>query len=177
MEDFKRKLPITSFVLEYLNSSEFIRFLEELTGHPNLFRDPVLMGGGIHRIKKGGKLSVHVDYNEHPHSGKKRILNLLIYLNEYWQREWEGNLELWTVNPSQKFIEIAPIFNRAVIFDIEDAPHGHPVPLNTPNHIDRYSLALYYFINEPPKQDQKHPVIFYRDNDIGAGTNTNDLFK
>jgi Rps23 Pro-64 3,4-dihydroxylase Tpa1-like proline 4-hydroxylase len=92
MNDFKAKLPITSFVMDYLNSPDFIKFLEELTGHPKLFRDPTLTGGGIHRIKKNGKLSVHVDYNEHPHSGKKRILNLLIYLNEYWQKEWEGNL-------------------------------------------------------------------------------------
>jgi Rps23 Pro-64 3,4-dihydroxylase Tpa1-like proline 4-hydroxylase len=177
MDDFRRKLPITSFVMEYLNSSEFIKYLEELTGHPKLFRDPMLMGGGVHRIKKGGKLSVHVDYNQHPYSGKKRVLNLLIYLNEFWQREWEGNLELWTVNPPQKFIDVEPIFNRAVIFDIEDAPHGHPVPLNTPQHIDRYSLALYYFIDEPPKEDKKHTVIFFRDHELEVGTNTNDLFK
>jgi hypothetical protein len=38
-------------------------------------------------------------------------------------------------------------------------------------------LALYYFIDEPPKEDKKHTVIFYRDDEIGAGTNTNDLFK
>jgi Rps23 Pro-64 3,4-dihydroxylase Tpa1-like proline 4-hydroxylase len=177
MDDFRRKLPITSFVMEYLNSSEFIKYLEELTGHPKLFRDPMLMGGGVHRIKKGGKLSVHVDYNEHPFSGKKRVLNLLIYLNENWMKEWEGNLEFWTLNPPKKYIEVEPIFNRAVIFDIEDAPHGHPVPLNTPQDVDRYSLALYYFIDEPPEEDKKHMVIFWRDHEIGAGKNTNDLFK
>ncbi len=177
MREFKMKLPITSFLMDYLNSPEFIIFLENLTGHDKLYRDPVLMGGGIHRIKKGGKLSVHIDYNEHPHSGKKRILNLLIYLNENWRKEWEGNLELWTINPSQKFIEIEPYFNRAVIFDIEDAPHGHPVPLKSPENIDRYSLALYYFIDQPPSEDKKHPVIFYRDNEIGAGAPSKDLFK
>lgn len=177
MEDFKSKLPITSFVMDYLNSNEFIKFLEELTEHPKLFRDPVLMGGGIHRIKKGGKLSVHLDYNEHPNSGKKRILNLLIYLNENWVKEWEGNLEFWTIEPPQKFIEVEPIFNRAVIFNIENAPHGHPVPLNTPEYVDRYSLALYYFIDQPPEQEEKHMVIFYRDNEIGAGAPPKDLFK
>ncbi len=177
MEDFKRKLPITSLIMGYLNSPQFIKYLEELTGHPKLFRDPILTGGGIHRIKKGGKLSVHVDYNEHPISGKKRVLNLLIYLNEFWQKEWEGNLELWTINPPQKFVEVEPIFNRAVIFDIEDAPHGHPIPLNTPQNIDRYSLALYYFTNEKPQEDKKHTVIFFRDHELGVGTNPNDLFK
>ena len=79
MKEFRDKLPITSLVMDYLNSFEFIKFLEELTGHQKLYRDPVLMGGGIHRIKKGGKLSVHIDYNQHPNSEKKRVLNVLIY--------------------------------------------------------------------------------------------------
>jgi len=64
-----------------------------------------------------------------------------------------------------------------VIFDIEDAPHGHPVPLNTPENLDRYSLALYYFVDEEPREDEKHTVIFYKDNEIGAGAPPNDLFQ
>jgi hypothetical protein len=38
-------------------------------------------------------------------------------------------------------------------------------------------LALYYFIDEPVKKEEKHTVIFYSDNVIGAGTPSNDLFK
>ena len=177
MEEFKSKLPITTLVLDFLNSEQFIKYLETLTGFKNLYRDPVLMGGGVHRIKKGGKLSVHVDYNKHPTTKKKRILNLLIYLNEGWKNEWDGNLELWTINPCNKILEIEPIFNRAVIFNIEDAPHGHPLPLNTPDDIDRYSLALYYFVDETTKEEEGHPVIFYKDSEIGVTVKDNDIFK
>lgn len=186
IEEFKSKLPITKLVLDYLNTPEFISFLERLTGHVGLHRDPVLMGGGIHRIKSGGKLSVHKDYQEHPESHEIRVLNLLIYLNENWKSEWGGNLELWSMDLSHKVVEVEPIFNRAVIFDINDAPHGHPIPLQSPEDVDRYSLALYYFVDETRYTEEGNMVRFYKDSEIGITQenintqqtqNLNDLFK
>jgi hypothetical protein len=128
-----------------------------------------MLGGGIHKINKGGKLSIHIDYNQHPGQKWKRNLNVLLYLNENWEKEWGGNLELWGGNPWKKEIEVEPIFNRAVIFSIEDAPHGHPIPLNTPDDV-----ALYYFTDEEVKD--KHTVIFYRDEELGI-KETDNLFK
>jgi Rps23 Pro-64 3,4-dihydroxylase Tpa1-like proline 4-hydroxylase len=148
MNYFKKKLPITNMITEYMNSPSFLEFLENLTGFEKLYKDPIMLGGGIHKIKRGGKLAVHTDYNEHPGKKWKRNLNLLLYLNENWKSEWGGNLELWDKNLNGKKVEIEPIFNRAVIFSIEDAPHGHPIPLNTPDYVSRYSLALYYFTDE-----------------------------
>ena len=49
-----------------LNSGTFIRFLELLSGIKDLIPDPKMAGGGLHRIEKGGKLSVHVDFSHHP---------------------------------------------------------------------------------------------------------------
>ena len=178
LQEVREKVPITNMIMDYLNSETFIKFLEKLTGHTKLYRDPELVGGGIHRIKKGGKLSVHIDYNEHPQNKTKRVLNLLIYLNENWESKWGGNLELWSRDLKTKEIEIEPIFNRAVIFGIEDAPHGHPSPLNTPEHVDRYSLALYYFTDNKVEPEKKHTVIFYRDFELGDNTqNLENLFK
>jgi len=167
-EEFETKLPITTLVLDYLNSSEFIGYLEKLTGHVGLHRDPSLMGGGIHRIKTGGKLSVHKDYQVHPESHEIRILNLLIYLNENWKSEWGGNLELWSLDVSHKVIEVEPLFNRAVIFDINNAPHGHPIPLKCPEDVDRLSLALYYFVDEKRYTEDGCFVMFYKDSEIGV---------
>jgi Rps23 Pro-64 3,4-dihydroxylase Tpa1-like proline 4-hydroxylase len=175
VEDFSKKIPITNLIFDYLNSDSFIDFLQKLTGFDGLYRDPILLGGGIHKISNGGKLSVHVDYNTHPGTLKQRKLNLLIYLNENWKSEWEGNLELWDKKNWEKKIEVEPIFNRAVIFSIENAPHGHPIPLNTPEGIDRYSLALYYFTDETP--ESKHSVIFYKDEDLGITKKIDDIFK
>ena len=40
-----------------------------------------------------------------------------------------------------------PIFNRIVIFNTNDFTyHGHPNPLQCPQHISRKSIALYYII-------------------------------
>lgn len=178
MNEFKSKLPITTLVMDYLNSDDFLKFLCNLTGYSELYRDPKLMGGGIHRIKRGGKLAVHIDYNEHPETKKQRKLNVLIYLNENWKSEWGGNLELWTKDLKTKEVEIEPIFNRMVIFNIENAPHGHPTPLNTPSNVDRYSLALYYFGDEYVPPEKKHTVIFYKDSEVGnQEKNLDNLFK
>ena len=174
MEEFKNLLPITNMVTDYMNSEPFIKFLENLTGFEKLYRDPIMLGGGIHKINKGGKLSIHIDFNQHPDQKWKRNLNVLLYLNENWEKEWGGNLELWGGEPWKKEIEVEPIFNRAVIFSIEDAPHGHPLPLNTPDDVSRYSLALYYFTDEEVKD--KHTVIFYRDEELGI-KETDNLFK
>jgi Rps23 Pro-64 3,4-dihydroxylase Tpa1-like proline 4-hydroxylase len=139
-----------------------LKFLEELTGIKNLMADELLMGGGLHRIKSGGKLSIHKDYTVHPLKKIYRRLNLLLYLNKDWKNEWEGNLELWDKNMKNAEVKVEPIFNRVVIFTIgDDSLHGHPVPLNAPSDINRDSIALYYFTEENPKNDGGHPVMFF----------------
>ena len=175
MMEFSKKLPITNMVTEYMNSEPFLKFLENLTGFEKLYRDPIMLGGGIHKIKKGGKLSVHIDYNQHPDKKWKRNLNLLLYLNENWKEEWKGNLEFWDKESWKKHIEVEPIFNRAVIFSIDNAPHGHPIPLNTPEGVYRYSLALYYFTDE--EVTNKHTVIFYEDEHLGITKKIDNIFK
>jgi Rps23 Pro-64 3,4-dihydroxylase Tpa1-like proline 4-hydroxylase len=175
IEDVKSKIPITALILDYLNTPEFLNHLEELTGIEKLYRDPFLFGGGVHKINKGGKLSIHIDYNNHPTTKHRRKLNLLIYLNKDWDKSWGGNLELWNKELTKKVIEVEPIFNRAVIFTIDGAPHGHPYPLNCPDDVSRYSLALYYFIEEEP--EKKHTVIFFRDDEVGITDNESGYDK
>lgn len=175
IKDVKSKVPITALILDYLNTPEFLKHLEELTGIEKLYQDPSLFGGGVHKINKGGKLSIHIDYNNHPATKHRRKLNLLIYLNKDWDKSWGGNLELWNKELTKKVIEFEPIFNRAVIFTIDDAPHGHPYPLNCPESVSRYSLALYYFIEEEP--DKKHSVIFYRNEEVGIVDDNNGSNK
>jgi Rps23 Pro-64 3,4-dihydroxylase Tpa1-like proline 4-hydroxylase len=139
-------LPTISALVNYLNSPIMLKYLEELTGIDNLIGDELLMGGGLHKITSGGKLAIHKDYNVHPVKKMYRRLNLLIYLNKDWKREWEGNLELWDKDHTKLEVSVEPLFNRAVIFTIsEDSLHGHPVPLNTPENVSRNSIALYYF--------------------------------
>jgi len=83
-------------VTDELNSREFVAWLSELTGIPNLIADPMLEGGGLHQSGPGGYLNVHTDFSmHHYHRPWHRRVNLILYLNPEWCEEWGGALELW----------------------------------------------------------------------------------
>jgi len=152
------KAPNATFVMSYLNSQFTLNFLEKLTGINDLLADHSLGGGGVHKISTGGKLDVHIDFNWHEQMLAHRRINLLLYLNKNWQQEWGGNLELWGKDSTSKDVDIQPIFNRAVIFNITDESyHGHPIPLNTPPDVHRLSFAMYYFTKERPHEEINPP--------------------
>jgi len=147
--------PITRTVLNYLNSPETLNFLQDLTGIPELIADTTFLGGGMHRIDSGGKLSVHADSNTHSTTGLYRRINLLLYLNRNWDPAWGGELQLWNNDMTKLVVNVEPIFNRAVIFNVnDDAYHGHPDLLNTPEGVSRYSLALYYYTKDRPEHEK-----------------------
>jgi hypothetical protein len=138
-------------ILHYLNSQEFIQTLEKLTGINGLIADPTFLGGGMHKIDSGGKLSVHIDSTKHSVTENYRRINLLVYLNENWDENWGGSLQLWDKDVKNLIQDIQPLLNRAVIFNTGlNTYHGHPHPLNTPNGVSRRSLALYYYTKENP---------------------------
>ena len=133
-----------------VNSEEFLQFLSRLTGINEIKADPQLHGGGLHLIRRGGKLDIHEDFNIHKGLMMLRKLNLILYLNDPWPEEWGGHLELWDSNMSQCRQKILPKFNRAVIFRTDtDSNHGHPYPLECPEERYRISLATYYYIEHP----------------------------
>lgn len=135
-----------------------IEALEVLTGIDGLFQDPDLFGAGLHCIPAGGFLKMHVDFNRHPKGWARRV-NVLIYLNQVWQDEWGGHLQLGMGAEAKR---IAPIGGRCVIFETNDQSwHGHPEPLACPANIQRRSLALYYYINEP-QGSAAHTTIYRR---------------
>lgn len=149
LEAYKQSIPVTKFILEYFNSPEVLNFLEKLTGIKNLIGDPAFFGGGVHKVLNEGRLSIHADFNVNRRTGLYRRINFLLYLNPIWNREWGGNLELWNKDVSKKYVSIEPIFNRVVIFNTTDSSfHGHPEPLNVPDGVCRYSLALYYYTKD-----------------------------
>ena len=149
-------LPInTKLILNYFNSPDVISMLEKLTGIEGLISDPTLLGGGMHKIESGGKLSIHADSRKHAITNNYRRINLLVYLNKDWNEEWGGSLQLWDKDMTTMVQDIQPIFNRVVIFNTgADTYHGHPHPLNTPNGMSRISLALYYYTKETPDTEE-----------------------
>ena len=154
---------LTRFLLYQLNSSTFLTFLEQLTGIDGLIPDPHFVGGGLHQIKRGGYLKMHVDFNHYERLKLDRRLNLLIYLNQNWSEAYGGHLELWDQDMTRCEKKILPIFNRCVIFSTTDfSYHGHPEPLTSPEDTTRKSLALYYYSNGRPAIEvgAAHSTIF-----------------
>lgn len=144
----------------YLNSAEFVSHLEQLTGIKGLKADYGLHAGGMHIHKSGsGRLNLHKDAEVHPKLGLKRKLNLIVYLNKDWEESWGGHLQLWNSgpdgSPSALVKSIAPMFNRAVLFDTsQDSWHGLPEILESPDGQHRKSIALFYYVDN---QDSSSP--------------------
>jgi Rps23 Pro-64 3,4-dihydroxylase Tpa1-like proline 4-hydroxylase len=145
--------PAMQLVCLYMNSEPFLEFLRKMSGIEDLMADPTLDGGGFHVTYPGGSLNIHHDFNYKDDLAPERVyrkINLLLYLNEEWDTNWGGNLELWKKDLSAPFKVIELIQNRAVLFNIEGAPHGHPHPLNCSTGENRRSLAFYYYSATPP---------------------------
>jgi Rps23 Pro-64 3,4-dihydroxylase Tpa1-like proline 4-hydroxylase len=147
----------TKKLVEFFQSSEMIHYLESITGIKGLLADGELLGGGLHKMDRGGHLAVHADFNIHINTGHHRRINALLYLNPNWESEWGGQLELWDGAMSRCWNKVEPILNRLVVFRItDDALHGHPDPMMSPEGISRYSLAFYYYTQDRP-EDEKSP--------------------
>ena len=130
----------------FMNSRPVLQFLEGLTGIEALLPDPYFSGGGFHETARGGKLGVHADFRINDQLHVQRRLNLLIYLNETWNDEWKGQLELWDRSMSECRARVSPVWNRCVVFSTDaDTWHGHPDELQTPDGVTRRSIALYYY--------------------------------
>ncbi|KQT34621.1 hypothetical protein ASG29_00110 [Sphingomonas sp. Leaf412] len=146
--------PIRNF-FDIMNSRPILEFLEQLTGIDGLIPDPHFYGGGLHMLKRGGRLGLHVDFNRHKKMQLDRRLNALLYLNPVWKPEWKGELELWNEDVSQKVASYPPIANQLLVFSTtEKSYHGHPDPLECPEDVRRRSLALYYYTNGRPEEEQ-----------------------
>ncbi|MCO6359827.1 2OG-Fe(II) oxygenase [Roseivirga pacifica] len=140
-------------LIDQLHSYEFCNYLSQLSGIKNLIPDHTLEGGGLHSSERGGYLNIHADFTVHPHNPTwERRLNLLIYFNQDWKKEFGGDLEFWSNDMKKCIKQIEPIFNRCAIFATKaDSYHGFPEPLKCPEGERRLSLALYYYTQSDQK--------------------------
>lgn len=143
-----RQLPeIFHKFFEFMNSNEFVEFLQDISGLSGIIVDPKLNGGGLHQILQGGKLDIHEDYNIHKDLNAFRKINAILYLNPNWKNEYGGDLEIWDAEMTHCVKKISPQLGRLVIFRTDQTSnHGHPHPLSCPKNESRKSLATYYYV-------------------------------
>lgn len=147
---------------EEFASSEFLKSMETMSEIDNLKFDPDFAGGGMHITSSSGILDVHVDFNYSEKLKLYRRLNLLLYLNETWDGEWGGEVELWDEKVRHCVQSYSPILNRCVIFATSDYSFHGVTAVNAPKDRPRKSFAIYLY-NETPsstKYGQSHSTIF-----------------
>lgn len=162
-------------VLAELNSPEFVRSLAEVVGC-DLFSDSGLHGGGWHIHGDGGNLNPHLDYSIHPKVGLERKINIIIYMAPGLDGACGGDLGLWESapdgsGPAALAKEIAPVFNRAVIFDTtQNSWHGMSRGFSAPAGVYRKSLAVYYLREPAEGTDPRGRALFApNDHQVGDG--------
>jgi Rps23 Pro-64 3,4-dihydroxylase Tpa1-like proline 4-hydroxylase len=166
--------PALGAITDELNSPEFVAWVSQLTGIPNLMADPMLEGGGLHQSGPGGYLNVHTDFSMHHfHTHWHRRVNLILYLNSGWQENWGGAIELWERQDGKMArcaAKYPPLLNHALVFTTDERSlHGFPDPLTCPAGQSRKSLALYYYTIEQDKKVTGHSTDYFARPQDGFG--------
>ena len=154
---------------DLVQSAEFLKLVEQLTGVLQVQYDPFYFGGGTHENRAGQDLDPHVDFNYHPVSNQHRRLNLIIYLNDEWDDAWGGSLQLHRdpyLEPDEDdIVTVTPLMNRCVIFETtEHSWHGFE-RIELPEdkqHLSRKSFAVYFYTDERPAAESavEHSTIY-----------------
>jgi len=143
----------------YIQTPEFITFMERVTGISGLKYDPYYYGAGTHENFHGAGLDPHYDFNIHPITHQHRRLNAIVYLNRDWDPAWKGSIALhsdpWDLENDQ-VTEIPPDFNRCVVFETTESS-WHSVPIidqpEASRHISRRSFTIYMYTDERQKAE------------------------
>lgn len=94
--------------------------VSEFLGIDGTFGDWHCHGGGLHGMPPGSSLGVHLDSDHHPMTGWVRACNAVLYVNPVWDEHCGGEFELWDARGDQCVRQIAPRFNRLVLFEPSD---------------------------------------------------------
>lgn len=136
-------------VFNILNDQKFISKIEAYFKFPigTLKPDFEMTGGGIHLSRKNQFLNLHQDFTFHVKTHRKRVLNLILYLNPNWNLKDGGELTLErdSKNPIFEIKEIIyPSFNQVIFRTDTSIWHGvSKIKSNNP----RISIAIYYYLD------------------------------
>lgn len=137
--------PVISNTFYSLSHENTIDKFKKIFNIPELEYDPYYHDAGLHMHPRYGRLNMHLDYEIHPISNKQRRLNIILYLNDDWNPEWNGDTQLWNNNISECVVKSYPKGNTAIVFvTTEQSWHGVPETILCPQDMYRKTLAFYY---------------------------------
>lgn len=154
---------------DLVQSESFRELVSRISGIPELQYDPYYFGGGTHENRHGQDLDPHIDFNYHPISGQHRRLNLIVYLNEEWDDDWGGSIQLhrdpYREPSDDEIVTVTPLMNRCVMFETtEHSWHGFR-RIDLPEdkrHLSRRSFALYFYTEDRPAREtaDEHSTVY-----------------
>jgi len=148
-------------------SKRFENWIKYVTNE-DVFIDTSFYGGGIHQGKTGSFLDMHADFNYHPlHDTWYRNLNILLYLNKEWKKEYGGELKLEDGRTGEK-IKVDVPFNRLVIMHCRSYTlHGYD-RINFPQGMARTSVAAYAYTPHKEQMESSRTTVWHvkKDNPI-----------
>ena len=148
------------------NSHEFVSWLEHMTGIEKIIPDPHLIGAGLMRCYKGDSLKLHTDFNWNEQLRLNRCLSMILYVSREWQEDWQGSLEFWNFDKTQCLHRVQPKPNRLLIWNYDERLiHGHPTPINCPDHVSRDGIRMFYFRSfDKPLTDPHRSLYWFDEN-------------
>lgn len=149
-------------LIEEMNGSQMIRWLEQATGIQGLIGDPHITGAGYCKSYQGDTLQIHNDFNWNDELRLHRALSVIIYLTPGWKPQWGGALEFYNDDQTRVVKSVDCLFNRMLMWSYTPKNyHGYVKPISCPENISRNALRLFYYTsnsthnpNDPPHRSQ-----------------------
>lgn len=132
---------IADFILE-LQSTEFVSYIENITGIQKLYTDKNLYGGGMVLHPPGSCLTTHIDFNYNHELEMYRAVNLIYYLNTDCDG---GNFDMYNTELDLKK-SIAPTLNSCILFMPNNKTY-HGVSEILSGY--RKTISLWYYTKQP----------------------------
>ncbi|MFD0965058.1 2OG-Fe(II) oxygenase [Pseudofulvibacter geojedonensis] len=140
--------PLLEEVLFAFQDERIVKFIASICKiETNILPDSSLYAGGLSLMREDCFLNPHLDNSHDSNRESWRVLNLLYYVTNNWEKQYGGNLELWPKGPKKESIEIVSKFNRLVVM----ATHNqswHSVN-KVKNDVGRKCISNYYFSKVP----------------------------
>lgn len=114
------------------------------------FPDLDLHGAGLHMLKPGGFLGLHLDGAKHPLTGWSRIANAVLFIDD-WLPEWGGELQMCREN-GETLQSVSPRKGRIAVFETTPTAWHRVTSVTGP--APRRTLSLFWWSQGIPDSDR-----------------------
>lgn len=160
--------PIQEQLVNVLHSSEFIRWVEKVSGVDRLIPDPHLIGSGYMKSFAGDTLKIHTDFNWVEELHLHRAVSIIIYFNKVWDDKWGGALDFFDFNKQKKVSSTMPAFGNMLMWTYHNLVfHGMERPMTCPDNVSRKGIRIFYYKSnsQPDPIHPPHRSLYWYDED------------